>query len=86
MQQSWTEFEARFLRCYGVLYFLALRILGSSAGVEDVIENCRVRASQSSVEFGQEGAFRSWLVRVLIDEALGVLRKKRASTVNASES
>jgi len=47
-----------------------------------VIEACRVRASQRSLEFEQEGAFRSWLVRVLIDEALAVLRKNRAANLN----
>jgi len=86
LQERWTEFNARFSRCYGLLQFVARRILGSSAGAEGVIENCRVKASQSCPEFDQEGAFRSWLVRVLIDEALAVLRMNRAGNVKADES
>src|SRR5262245_30111892 len=81
-QERCTAFDARFLRCYGLLQFVAARILGRSEGVADVIEDCRVRASQSPLEFEQEGAFRSWLVRVLIDEALAILRKNRAGNSN----
>src|SRR5262249_30413301 len=86
LQERCTEFDARFSRCYGLLQFVARRILGRTEGVADVIENCRVRASQSSLDFEQEGAFRSWLVRVLIDEALAVLRKNRAANLNVGES
>src|SRR5215472_13649426 len=82
LQEGWTEFDARFSRYYNLLHFIARRILGSSESVQEAVENCRVRASQSSLEFGQEGAFRSWLVRVLIDEALAVLRKGRAENTN----
>ena len=85
LQERRTEFDARFSRCYSLLHFVACRILGGSEA-ENVIENCRVSASESSLEFEQEGAFRSWLVRVLIDEALAVLRKNRASNLNAGES
>src|SRR5215468_11295572 len=86
LQERCTEFDARFSRCYGLLQFVARRILGRTEGVADVIENCRVRASQSSLEFEQEGAFRSWLFRVLIEEALGVLRRNRSAYANARES
>ena len=86
LQERCTEFDARFSRCYGLLQFVARRILGRSEDVADVVENCRVIAGQSSLEFEQEAAFRSWLVRVLIDEALAVFRKNRASNLNAGES
>ena len=82
LRERWTEFDARFSRCYRLLHFVACRILGSDEGVGDAIEKCRVRASRSSLEFEHEGAFRSWLVRVLIDEALSVLRNNRAAILN----
>ena len=82
LQERWTEFDARFSRCYNLLQFIARRILGNREEIEDVIENCRVKASQSCLEFEDEGAFRSWLVRVLIDQALTVLRKNRAAILN----
>src|SRR5262249_16022512 len=82
LQERWTEFDARFSRSYSLLRFLARPILSSSEQIEDVITNCRDRASQIAPEFEQEGAFRSWLVRVLIDEALAVLRKNRRANSN----
>jgi len=82
LQKRGTEFDARFSRCYSLLHFVACRILGSGEGAEDAIENCRVRASRSSLEFEQEGAFRSWLVRVLFDEALAIrcMEQERSAT------
>src|SRR5262250_2804082 len=79
LQERCTEFDPRFSRYYGLLQSVARRILGNSEEIEDVIENCRIRASQRSLEFEQEGAFRGWLFRVLIEEALAVLRKNRAA-------
>jgi len=76
LQERSKEFDTRFSRCYGVLHFLACRILGSSDGVEEAIENCRAKASQNPPDFEQEGAFRSWLVRILMDEALGARGKR----------
>src|SRR5215469_13738067 len=73
LQERSTEFDARFSRCCNLLHFIARRILGDSEEIENVIENCRLGASQSSLEFEQEGAFRSWLIRILIDEARSVL-------------
>jgi len=40
LHERWTEFDARFSRCYGSLRFVARRILGSGEEIEDVIENC----------------------------------------------
>src|SRR5215510_14645614 len=54
LQERWTEFDARFSRCYGLLHFVARRILGSSEGADHVIENCRAEASQSCLEFEQK--------------------------------
>src|ERR1700722_9979701 len=65
-----TVFEARFARCHGILCFLASRVLGSPEQVHEVVENCRIRASRNPPTFEYEGAFRSWLARVLINEAL----------------
>jgi len=69
-------FDARFSRCHGMLYFLAFRVLGSPERADDVVENCRMTASQNPPAFEYEGAFRSWLVRILIDEALVIVRQR----------
>lgn len=70
-------FAARFARCRAMLYFLAGRILGGPERLEDVVQSCWVTASRNPPRFGDEGAFRSWLVRVLMDEALTILRRNQ---------
>ena len=67
-------FASRFSRCYRLLHFIACRVLGSPQRAKDAIESCWLTASRNPPRFEYEGAFRSWLVRVLIDAALGILR------------
>jgi len=76
LQERSTEFDARFSRCYGLLHFVACRILEGSEGAEEAIESSRVRASENLPDFEHEGAFRSWLVRVVMDEAFAARRKR----------
>jgi DNA-directed RNA polymerase specialized sigma24 family protein len=75
-QEHSIVFEGRFARCSPLLHFLACRILGSPENVKQAVQNCRITASRNPPRFEYEGAFRSWLVRVLIDEALVILRQK----------
>jgi DNA-directed RNA polymerase specialized sigma24 family protein len=74
LQAARAEFDVRFSRCYRLLYFVAQRILGDSEASENAVENCRLAASRNPPRFEYESAFRSWLVRVLIEEALTILR------------
>jgi DNA-directed RNA polymerase specialized sigma24 family protein len=68
----------RFSRCRRSLYFIARRVLGSAEGVEEAVQNCLLVASRNPPMFENEGAFRSWLLRILIDETLLILRRKGA--------
>jgi len=77
LQEHSTEFEVRFSRCRQLLSFIARRVLGGDEGVNEAVHNCRRKATQNAPRFEHEGAFRSWLLRILIDEALEVLRKKQ---------
>lgn len=70
VQQDRTEFEARFWRSYRLLRYIASRILREPKEVDQAIENCWRTASRHPQQFEHEGEFRSWLLRVLIDEAL----------------
>lgn len=70
------EFETRFVRCRNLLHFVACRVLETTEGAEHAVERCRLRASQNPPMFEFEGAFRSWLVRILIDEALTIRLSK----------
>jgi DNA-directed RNA polymerase specialized sigma24 family protein len=67
----------RFLRCRGLLHFMACRVLGGSERAQLAVENSRLTASLNPPRFDNEGAFRSWLLRILIDEALAILHKDR---------
>jgi DNA-directed RNA polymerase specialized sigma24 family protein len=72
-QQHGVVFEARFSRCRELLFFLAGRVLGDSEQAEEAVENCWRTASRNPPQFEYESAFRSWVVRLLVDEALAIL-------------
>lgn len=72
-------FYARFWRCYRLLHFLACRVLGSSERAYDAVENCWLAASRNPPRFEYESAFRSWVARVLIDEALALRRQEEGN-------
>lgn len=65
-------FDQWFARCRGLLYFTACRVLGSPDGADLAVRNCWLTASCDPPRFDREGAFRSWLVRILIDEASAI--------------
>jgi DNA-directed RNA polymerase specialized sigma24 family protein len=65
-------FEARFSRYRRLLHFIATRVLGSPERADEAVENCWLSASRNPPSFEYDGAFCSWLARVLIDEALAI--------------
>lgn len=78
-------FELQFSRNHELLYFIACRILNCPDEAEEAVKNCFHTASQNPPDCGSEGAFKSWLVRILIDEATLLLRGKQ-STLAASSN
>ena len=84
-QEHPVVFENRFSRCCPLLEFLECRILNSHEEVEKAVQNCRITASRNPPRFEYEGAFRSWLVRVLIDEALAILLQRKAALPLSAE-
>ena len=80
-QGQLAAFMERFLRSYRLLYFIACRVLGDEERAPIAIQNCWRTASRNPPHFEYEGAFRAWLVRVLIDEALAILRENRGTAV-----
>jgi len=79
-------FVSRFSRYRPLLYSLACRVLGGIRSAENAVENCLRTASRNPPKFDSEGAFRSWLARVLIHEALAILRENRELNVNSKQS
>jgi DNA-directed RNA polymerase specialized sigma24 family protein len=78
-------FEDRFARCHRLFHFLAARILGSQDEAGDAVRNCRAAASRNPPSFESEGAFRSWLARILIDQARALLRRKQFSLMRSPQ-
>jgi DNA-directed RNA polymerase specialized sigma24 family protein len=75
----------RLWRCNSLLHFLAYRILGTQEETGNAVENCRIVASRNPPDFEYEGAFRSWVARILIDEALAILRQRNAALTELSK-
>jgi DNA-directed RNA polymerase specialized sigma24 family protein len=75
LSQQELIFDAWFWRCYRMLHFIACRVLGGPERAEEAIGSCWRIASRHPQRFEHEGEFRSWLLRVLIDEALVLFRE-----------
>jgi DNA-directed RNA polymerase specialized sigma24 family protein len=78
-------FELQFSRTRKLLHFIAHRILNCVQEAEEAVKNCRLTASRNPPGFGSEGAFKSWLVRILIDEATLLLRNRQSHATASSE-
>jgi hypothetical protein len=74
-QENLDSLDVPFSRYRRVLYRVAYRVLDNHQEAKDAVRNCLLAASRNAPRFENEGAFRSWLVRVLIDEALAILYK-----------
>jgi DNA-directed RNA polymerase specialized sigma24 family protein len=77
-------FEALSSRYRRVLYRVAFRVLRNHQDAEEAVRNCLRSASNNVPRFEHEGSFRSWLVRVLIDDALAILYEKRIESTTSS--
>jgi DNA-directed RNA polymerase specialized sigma24 family protein len=70
------SFYVRASRYRGLLHFVACRVLGNPDTADIAVENCLLVAFRRVRAFDCEGAFRSWLVRIAIDEALAILHRR----------
>jgi DNA-directed RNA polymerase specialized sigma24 family protein len=75
LQENLEALDVLFSRYRRVLSLVAYRMLGNSEEAEVAVQNCLRAASDYVPRFESEDAFRNWLVRVLIDEALILLNK-----------
>jgi DNA-directed RNA polymerase specialized sigma24 family protein len=79
-----STFDLQFSRCRKLLQFIALRILNCTDEAEEAVKKCRLTASCNPPNFSSEGAFKSWLVRILIDEATLLLRNRQSDQTASS--
>ncbi len=74
-------FNQQFSHCREMLHFVACRILTSVDAAEMAVRNCHRTASRNPPRFQSEGAFKSWLIRILIDEATLLLPRKESKSI-----
>ena len=67
------SFYVRASRYRGLLHFVANRVLSNPDKADIAVENSLLAAVRLLKPFDTEGAFRRWLVRIAIDEALAIL-------------
>ena len=77
LQGDRNAFEILFSRYRPILYRLAQRILRNHEESEDAVQNCSLAAFRKMESFKYEGAFRGWLARILVNEAITILRKRK---------
>jgi len=85
IQEETPVFDTQFSRCRGLLYFIACRVLDDRDETEEAVQNCLLSATLHRPKLKSEGAFRSWLLRILIDEALQILRQKKSTPTTCPE-
>jgi DNA-directed RNA polymerase specialized sigma24 family protein len=66
------QYRTWFLTCRNTLHYMADLILDSSEVAECAVQNCWRRALENPPGFESEGDFRSWIFRLLINEALSM--------------
>jgi DNA-directed RNA polymerase specialized sigma24 family protein len=71
------QFDEWFSRCRNTLEYVACLILADSKMAESAVKNCWFKASQNPPGFESEGAFRSWVLRRVISEALHLLHQRQ---------
>jgi len=75
LQDNLEALDVLSSRYRGVLSFVAYPVLGDHNQAEDAVQRRLLSASRKIPHFADERAFPSWLVRVLIDEALLILQE-----------
>jgi RNA polymerase sigma-70 factor (ECF subfamily) len=78
---------AELVRPYeSVLYHIALGTLRNQADAEDVTQETLLRAFHKLPGFRSEARFSTWLITIAMNEARGLLRRRKVRGVAAGES
>ena len=75
---KWGTLDERYPRCCQALHFIARRILPDPEMAAYAVEKCWLRASRNPPSFESEGAFGSWIMRMLIQKTACTLHQLRA--------
>lgn len=81
VRTSPASFEALMRRHNGKLFRVARAILRDESEAEDAVQDAYVLAYRKLAEFRGEADIATWLTRIVINQALGRLRKRRRERV-----
>jgi len=74
-----------FTRYRRLLYCQALGLLRNHEEAEDAVQCCLLLAFRNLSKVKSQSSFRNWLVRILINEALAIIRRKKSRPAVALE-
>lgn len=77
------RFIALYETVYKDLYYLALYYTGNSQDAEDVVSETVLKAYEKFSDLRKEEAFRSWIIRILINQCK---RQYRIGKIHKSET
>jgi RNA polymerase sigma factor (sigma-70 family) len=78
--------EALYKKYSSKMLAICLRYLSDKAEAEDAMINGFVRVFSQLENFRQEGSFEGWIRRIVVNEALAMLRKKSKMYLEPAES
>ncbi len=77
---------ARFVEAYsGVIYRLALKMLGNSQDAEDILQETFIKAFRHISGFDGRSKLSTWLYRIATNEALMVLRRRKVNFLSIDQ-
>jgi RNA polymerase sigma-70 factor, ECF subfamily len=68
------------------MFRTAMRILGNESEAEDAVQQAFLGAYQNLGRFRGDSAFSTWMTRITMNEALGIVRKRRKNVVELNET
>ena len=68
------------------MFRTAMRILGNESEAEDAVQQAFLSAYQNLDRFRGDSAFSTWMTRITMNEALGIVRKRRKNVVELNET
>jgi RNA polymerase sigma-70 factor (ECF subfamily) len=85
--QGEKELYAVIVRRYNQrLYRTGMSILNDDAEVEDAMQTAYINAYENLAKFEFKASFSTWLTRIMVNECLLRLRKKKTMSVHAIEN
>ncbi|HSV25220.1 MAG TPA: RNA polymerase sigma factor [Xanthobacteraceae bacterium] len=83
-QRNGAAFRVIMQRCNRRLYRIARAVMHDDGEAEDVVQEAYVRAFASLADFRSDSSLSTWLSRIVLNEALGRLRRRRPTIDVAS--